>query len=204
MPYTVLTISDSTPLSSILDQIDSKLTLNYAGAPQGNVAAKTVGQLCYDTVNLRIYRCDATNGTIGGTTWTLVNSVPYATTAAPGAVELADAAEALAGVSALLVLTPSTAQAVYAKRSANLSDISDATAARISLGLDDLTNLGFTAFGILLTDLNNAHEGRSTLGGTAVGEAVFTAANEASARTSIGVKNTLTLDDASALFYASL
>ena len=69
MVWYSLSITGSTPGSTILAEIDSKILIRGSGSPVGAVAAAVTGQAYYDYTNGIFYECSVTDGTVIGTTW---------------------------------------------------------------------------------------------------------------------------------------
>jgi len=55
-----------------MDALEARLTTQFAGSPQGNVAGFWVGQWCYDTTNGVFYRCTTATGSAATSNWTLL------------------------------------------------------------------------------------------------------------------------------------
>ena len=93
-----------------------------AGNPQGVKAASRAGISCWDSVGLQNYICTVSDGSgnPANTTWVAQNlTVVPATTSVSGTVTLAADADAIAGTSATLALTPHAAAAAFATKGVN-------------------------------------------------------------------------------------
>lgn len=59
-----------TLLNQNFQRIEDRLSTQYAGNPNGNVAGYWEGQFCYDTTNNKFYRCTSPTGVAATSVWT--------------------------------------------------------------------------------------------------------------------------------------
>lgn len=94
-----------TLLNQNLQRIEDRLTAQFAGDPNGNVAGFWVGQWCYDTTNGVFYKCTTASGVAGTSVWasTAVNA---AGETVAGIAEIATQTETNTGTDDARMITP--------------------------------------------------------------------------------------------------
>lgn len=102
-----LDFDDTTSGESLFDQIDRILPIRGSGNPNGVYAAYGPGIYFFDETNGAEYRSATGNGTIPGTTWSVViNTIVPATQSQLGVVQFATPEEVADGVDDAKAVTP--------------------------------------------------------------------------------------------------